>query len=92
MIVEKKYVTGEGTCGLNVHNAGQHLADYAEGWGPLWAWSTFGFEDMKGTLMDFAHGTGNVCRQVFNLLFCTVGSAQHIHLCMIVVIYFLAFF
>lgn len=68
MIVEKKYVKGEGTCGLNVHNAGQHLADYAEGWGPLWAWSTFGFEDMNGTLMDFAHGTGNVCRQLIWML------------------------
>ena len=51
---------------LNVHNAGAHLADYVEGWGPLWACSTFGFEDMNisGTLMDFCHGTGNVCRQV----------------------------
>ena len=47
-----------------MHNAGAHLADYVEGWGPLWAWSTFGFEDMNGTLMDFCHGTGNVCRQV----------------------------
>jgi len=47
-----------------VHNAGAHLVDYVEGWGPLWAWSTFGFEDMNGTLMDFCHGTGNVCRQV----------------------------
>ena len=47
-----------------MHNAGTHLVDYVEGWGPLWAWSTFGFEDMNGTLMDFCHGTGNVCRQV----------------------------
>ena len=38
--------------------------DYVEGWGPLWAWSTFGFEDMNGTIMDLTHGTGNVCRQV----------------------------
>ena len=38
--------------------------DYVEGWGPLWAWSTFGFEDMNGTSMDFCHGTGNFCRQV----------------------------
>lgn len=57
-------VAGDGSCGLNVHNVGAHLVDYVEGWGPLWAWSTFGFEDMNGTLMDFCHGTGNVCRQV----------------------------
>lgn len=55
---------GDGSCGLNVHNTGAHLADYVEGWGPLWAWSTFGFEDMNGTIMDLTHGTGNVCRQV----------------------------
>lgn len=58
------YIAGDGSCGLNVHNAGAHLVDYVEGWGPLWAWSTFGFEDMNGTLMGFCHGTGNVCRQV----------------------------
>ena len=33
---------GNGNCGLTVHNPGGHLADYVEGWGPLWAWSTFG--------------------------------------------------
>jgi len=43
-----------------VHSASVHLADYVEGWGPLWAWSTFGFEDMNGTFMDLTHGTGNV--------------------------------
>lgn len=47
-----------------MHNTGAHLVDYVEGWGPLWAWSNFGFEDMNGTILDFAHGTGNVCRQV----------------------------
>ena len=60
-------LTGDGSCGLNVHNTGAHLADYVEGWGPLWAWSTFGFEDMNGTIMDLTHGTGNVCRQVLIL-------------------------
>ena len=55
---------GNGNCGLTVHNPGAHLADYVQGWGPLWAWSTFGFEDMNGTIMDLTHGTGNVCRQV----------------------------
>ena len=55
---------GDGSCGLNVHNSGAHLVEYVEGWGPLWAWSTFGFEDMNGTIMDLTHGTRNVCRQV----------------------------
>ena len=55
---------GDGSCGLNVHNTGAHLVEYVEGWGPLWAWSTFGFGDMNGTIMDLTHGTGNVCRQV----------------------------
>lgn len=59
---------GAGSCGLNVHNAGTHLVDYVKGWGPLWAWSTFGFEDMNGTLMDFCHGTGNVWRQLIWML------------------------
>ena len=44
---------GNGSCGLNIHNTGAHLADYVEGWGPLWTWSTFGFEDITGTIMDF---------------------------------------
>lgn len=65
---------GNGSCGLNVHNTGAHLADYVEGWGPLWAWSTFGFEDMNGTIMDLTHGTGNVCRQVL------LATPQQLHL------------
>lgn len=31
-------------------------------------WSTFGFEDMNGTIMDLTHGTGNVCRQVARMV------------------------
>ena len=65
---------------MNVHNAGSHLVDYVEAWGPLWAWSTFGFEDMNGTLMDYCHGTGNVCRQVLNrhFVFKRHGFSTHI--------------
>lgn len=59
---------GNGSCGLNVHNAGVHLADYVQGWGPLWACSTFGLDDMNVTIMDLTHGTGNVCRQVLWML------------------------
>ena len=44
---------GNGSCGLSIHNTGAHLADYVQGWGPLWTWSTFGFEDINGTIMDF---------------------------------------
>lgn len=39
---------GDGSCGLNVHNAGAHLADFVRGWGTMWAtWSCFGLEDMN---------------------------------------------
>ena len=49
-------------------NAGAHLVDYVEGWGPLWAWSTFGFEDMNGTIKKFAHGTGNVLQTSMSVI------------------------
>lgn len=35
-----------------------------ENWGPLWAWSCFGFEGMNGEMMKFVHGTKNICLQV----------------------------
>lgn len=55
---------GAGSCGLNVHNAGLHLVQYVRHWGPLWAWSTFPFEDCNAMLLDSVHGTGNVTQQV----------------------------
>lgn len=53
-----------GSCGLNVHNACSHLVWYVSLWGPLWAWSTFPFEDTNSTILQAAHGTGNVMKQI----------------------------
>ena len=55
---------GEGSCGLNVHNVGVHLAFYVRLWGPLFAWSCFGFEDWNTALLQAVHGTGDVARQI----------------------------
>lgn len=61
-----KNLYGAGSCGLNVHNACSHLVWYVKLWGPLWAWSTFPFEDTNAALLEAAHGTGNVMRQIMN--------------------------
>lgn len=57
------YFAGSASCGLNVHNI-RHLVECVENWGPLWAWSCFGFEGMNGEMMKFVHGTKNICLQV----------------------------
>lgn len=57
---------GKGSCGLNVHNAGAHLIYFVKQWGPLWAWSCFGFEDMNSFILQAVHGTGNVTKQVIH--------------------------
>ena len=55
---------GEGSCGINVDNVGVHLAFYVRLWGPLFAWSCFGFEDWNTALLQAVHGTGDVTRQI----------------------------
>lgn len=55
---------GQGSCGLNVHNACIHLLSYVLKWGPVWAWSCFPFEDANAALLQSAHGTGNVTKQI----------------------------
>jgi hypothetical protein len=55
---------GEASCGLNVHNL-QHYVSCVRTWGPLWAWSCFGFESCNGEILRSVHGTGNVCSQIF---------------------------
>ncbi|WAR10081.1 LOW QUALITY PROTEIN: hypothetical protein MAR_035157, partial [Mya arenaria] len=69
MLLDKFYYSfadlyGQGSCGLNVHNACMHLVWYVKLWGPLWAWSCFPFEDNNAMLLQAVHGTGNVMRQV----------------------------
>ncbi len=57
---------GKGTCGLNVHNIGVHLAEFVANFGPLWCHSTFPFEDLNSSILH-VHGTGDVIDQVFRL-------------------------
>lgn len=57
----------QGSCGLNVHNAGCHLAYFVEQWGPVWAWSCFHFEDCNAMLLGNVHGTGNVVHKVLQV-------------------------
>ena len=54
----------DSSCGLNIHNIGDHLVQYVERWGPLWAWSCFCFEDSNAMLLQSVHGTGLVTKQV----------------------------
>ncbi len=56
-------------CSMNVHSL-IHLAKTASRFGPLWAYSCFGFENMNGHLKKHTHGTTNVLPQlVRNLRF-----------------------
>lgn len=55
---------GAGSCGLNVHNTCVHLVHFVKMWGPLWAWSCFGFEDNNAMLLQAVHGTGVVTKQI----------------------------
>ena len=41
-----------------------HICDCVEDWGPLWCFSTFGFENLNGYLRKYAHGTGNILPQL----------------------------
>ncbi|CAG2213138.1 unnamed protein product [Mytilus edulis] len=58
---------GEGSSGLNVHNIGQHLVFYVQHWGPIFAWSCFGFEDANANILSFAHGTKDVTKQILGM-------------------------
>jgi hypothetical protein len=54
---------GDGSCGLNVHNACAHMTDYVKKLGPIWCWSCFAFEDANSVLLQSVHGTGDVVKQ-----------------------------
>lgn len=66
----------EGSCGLNVHNTGAHMAYYVRCWGPLWAWSCFGFEDSNAAILQAVHGTGDIIKQylLFKELQCLLNG------------------
>lgn len=56
-------------CTMNVHSL-IHLTKTVKNFGPLWAYSCFGFESMNGHLKKHCHGTRNVLPQlVRNLRF-----------------------
>ena len=56
-------------CTMNVHSL-LHLTQTVKNFGPLWAYSCFGFENMNGHLKKHCHGTRNVLPQlVRNLRF-----------------------
>lgn len=68
LLLEKFYsqfsdLYGEGSCGLNVHNACIHLPTYVRKLGPLWCWSCFAFEDANSMILNSVHGTGDVVKQ-----------------------------
>ena len=69
---------GEGSCGLNVHNLGCHLVEFVRKWGPLWAWSCFGFEDANAAILQSVHETGNITKQYihFKNLQCRLNSTD----------------
>lgn len=56
-LYEKSSVT------MNVHLL-RHFVHVVKNLGPLWSYSTFGFESKNGVLKNYVNGTGNVLSQV----------------------------
>uniref|UniRef100_A0A7M5XKF2 Transposase domain-containing protein n=4 Tax=Clytia hemisphaerica TaxID=252671 RepID=A0A7M5XKF2_9CNID len=63
--------------GLNIHNL-IHLPLYVEYWGPLWAYSCFGFESLNGSIIKQVHGTKNGSTQIIK----TFNALKAIHIMM----------
>lgn len=59
-----QHLYDDGSCGLNIHNTGQQLAEYVRLGGPLWCWSCFPFEDSNARMLQAVHRTGVVAKQV----------------------------
>lgn len=53
---------------MNVHML-QHVSECVQMWGPLWAYSTFHFENANGYLKYLFHGTRDMTKQVY-IYFC----------------------
>ncbi len=58
-------------CTANVHSL-IHIVPFVRLWGPLWAFSMFGYENMNGVLKTTFHGT----RKVLNQLVFTISLRQ----------------
>ena len=50
-------------CTANMHLL-LHLVQIVRLWGPLWAFSMFGFENVNGYLGKLYHGTGQILKQI----------------------------
>ncbi len=50
-------------CSLNFHSL-IHMCEFVSRWGPLWCYSTFGFENFNGFLKRHCHGTRKVLPQL----------------------------
>ena len=50
-------------CTANLHSI-IHIYQCVKDWGPLWCYSTFGYENLNGFLLRQCHGTGNVLPQI----------------------------
>ncbi|KAJ8672322.1 hypothetical protein QAD02_003581 [Eretmocerus hayati] len=60
--LEKLY--GDRILTYYMHQISEHLADYVEKWGTLWANWAFGFESYNCFLARFIHGTKNVGKEL----------------------------
>ena len=50
-------------CTANLHSI-IHINQSVKDWGPLWCYSTFGYENLNGFLLRQCHGSGNVLPQI----------------------------
>ena len=56
----------------NVHQL-THLVLYVRRWGPLWATSTFAFENFNGMLGNMIHGSKNEVKEFLRQIFLAQG-------------------
>lgn len=64
---------------MNVHML-QHLPECdVKRWGPLWAYTCFHFETMNGYLKFLFHGTKDMSKQVYSLIYTKV-SFMHMYI------------
>ena len=61
LLVPELYGTTD--CVLNIHLL-VHLCQHVRHWGPLWAFSAFGFESMNGHIVGPLHGTYRIADQL----------------------------
>lgn len=55
-------------CSPNMHTL-VRMCKFVHAWGPLWCYSTFGFENLNGDLRRQCHGTRNVLPQLVHTIY-----------------------